>query len=89
MDNAMHFTPPEPDVEAYAGGEKRAIYAQCVAIAEAQPTHTRAFMKDAARAVGRRFCLHSDDPPRVLRGNTPQECLFSLEEGHSDLCGVH
>ena len=35
MDNTMHFTPPEPDVEAYAGGEKRAIYAQSVAIAEA------------------------------------------------------
>ena len=49
-DNAMHFTPPEPDVEAYAGGEKRAIYAQCVAIAEAQPTQTRRFMEDAARA---------------------------------------
>ena len=89
MENSMHFTPPEPDVEAYAGGQDRVIYDQCIAVAEAHPTYVRKYVEDAARAVARRFCSHGDEPPRVLDGNTTKTRLDSLKRGHSGLCGVH
>ena len=73
----MHFTPPEPDVEAYAGGEDRVIYGQCIAVAEAHPTHVTKYVEDAARAVARRFCSHGDEPPIVLDRNTRKTRLDS------------
>ena len=89
MENPTHFPPPEQDVEAYAGGKDRVIYGQCIAVAEAHPTHVAKYLEDTARAVARRFCSHGDEPPRVLDRNTTKTRLESLKRGHSGLCGVH
>lgn len=67
----MHFAPAEPAVDAYVNVDGRAIYAQCVGIAETHPTHMRPFMENAAKEVARHFCLHGDEPPRE-RGTREQ-----------------